>query len=120
MPRRGLLINALTIATFSSLLLVISAHANELWSCKLANDSGTEAMLVAFEVRGKKLIQKWEAGIDLDYDVAQNNTYGLVGLFSMSEIAPAETEPTVGARAVVINKTTKGVWVSTVLRVNYR
>jgi hypothetical protein len=54
----------LTIAAFSSFLLVTSAHANELWSCQLADDSGNEAMRVTFEVREKKLIQKWEAGID--------------------------------------------------------
>jgi hypothetical protein len=76
------------IAVFSSFLLVSSAHANELWSCQLADDLGNEAMRVSFEVRGKKLIQRWEAGIESDYDVAQNNQYGLVGLFSMSEIAP--------------------------------
>ena len=72
-------------------------------------------MLVTFEVRGKKLIQKWEDGVASDYDVAQNNKYGLVGLFSMSKIAPDETEPTIGASAVVINKTTKEVWLSTVI-----
>jgi len=66
----------LTIAAFSSFLLVTSAHANELWRCQLADDLGNEAMRVTFEVRGKKLIQKWEAGIESDYDVAQNNEYG--------------------------------------------
>ena len=39
----------------------------------------------------------------------------LVGLFSMSEIAPAETKPTVGASAVAINKNTNEVWMSTVI-----
>jgi hypothetical protein len=103
------------IAVFSSCLLVTPAHANELWSCQLADDLGNDAMRVTFEVRGKKLVQKWEAGIESDYDVAQNNEYGLVGLFSMSEIAPAETKPTVGASAVAINKNTNEVWMSTVI-----
>src|SRR5215471_17411374 len=105
----------LTIATFSSLLLFTSAHANELWNCQITDGSGNESMLVTFEVRGKKLIQKWEDGTASDYDVAQNNKYGLVGLFSMSEIAHDETEPTVGASTVVINRTTKEVWMSTVI-----
>jgi len=105
----------LAVATFSSLLLVTSAHANELWSCQITDDLGNEPMLVTFEVRGKKLIQKWAAGTESEYDVAQNNKYGLVGLFSMSKIAPDETEPTIGASAVVINKTTKEVWLSTVI-----
>jgi len=103
------------IAVFSSFLLVTPAHANELWSCQLADDLGNDAMHVTFEVRGKKLVQKWEVGVESDYDVAQNNQYGLVGLFSMSEIVPAETEPTVGASAVAINKNTKEVWMSTVI-----
>jgi len=33
----------------------------------------------------------------------------------MSEIAPAETKPTVGASAVAINKNTNEVWMSTVI-----
>ena len=103
------------IAVFFSFLLAISAHANELWSCQLADDLGNDAMRVTFEVSGKKLIQRWEAGIESDFDVAQNNQYGLVGLFSMSEIAPGETKPTVGASAVAINKNTKQVWMSTII-----
>jgi len=69
-------------------------------------------MLVTFEVRGKELIERFETGIEATYDVTQNNKYGLVASSSISAIEPNETEPTIAASAVVINRAKKEVWLS--------
>ena len=101
-------------ALLALLLPVTAAHANELWSCNVTSGPNDKPLLVTFEVRDNKLIQKWLSGSASDYDIAQNNDYGIVALSSISALEPGHSKPTVGARVVAISKTTKEVWLGAV------
>lgn len=113
--RGGLAMRRATAITFGMSLIATGVQANELWSCHIISKAAKQPMLMTFEVKGNELIQTWTTGIKSNYDIAQNNVYGLVGLSSISAIEHDQTEPTVGASAVVIQKSKKEVWVTTAI-----
>ena len=102
---------AFMLATF----MVSSAGATELWSCYVTTQSANEPMLVSLEAAGRRLIQTWASGTKHHYEIVRDNRYGLVAVSSISEIETGQTAPTVGVSAVVINRTSREVWLSTVI-----
>ncbi len=49
------------------------------------------------------------------FQVLQNNKYGLVGVSSISEIEPNQTSPTVGPMTIIIGKQTKEFWLTSAI-----
>jgi hypothetical protein len=98
---RPLIIAASIIASLAS------AQAAEIWSCaypSLANDRPT---IKHYEVSSPDLI---DVEFHQIFHIEQNNEYGIVATSSISEIEQGQTQPTVGAVSIVINKGTGEFW----------
>ena len=67
---------------------------------------------IRFQVAGTRLI---EGQFQDGYRILQNNEYGLVATFAISEVEKDQQQPTVGAFTVVINKGTGEFWLATVM-----
>lgn len=69
-------------------------------------------LCIRFQVAGTRLI---EGQFQDGYRILQNNEYGLVATFAISEVEKDQQQPTVGAFTVVINKGTGEFWLATVM-----
>jgi hypothetical protein len=105
----------LVIAFALAGFIVSGAGATELWSCHVTTQSVNEPILLSLEVTGRRLIQTWASGIKHRYEIVRDNRYGLVAFSSISEIEAGQTGPTVGVSAVVISRTSREIWLSTVV-----
>ena len=92
--------------------LASNAHADEVWSCATIEPAQSMPLLINYRVIGSEMIETWASGGQTHYLLVQNNSYGLVGVSSISMIELNKKVPTVGARVVAINRETKEFWIA--------
>ena len=84
----------------------------ERWACTYVDLVG-KPVLLSFELSPPELVET--ALFHEHYRILQNNDYGVVAASSISIIHPGDTQPTVGAVTVVINKGTGEFWLATTI-----
>ena len=89
-----------------------AALAQSVWTCTWPGyGNGGKPVIGRFRVVGNDVVDdKWQ----LHYKILQNNTYGLVAAWSISEIEPNLRYPSVGTFLIVIDKQTNVFKTSTV------
>jgi hypothetical protein len=89
--------------------------AAELWSCYVSNSTIGAPLLVTHEVRGQEIFQRWSWGTEYRFRITDNNIFGLIGIHPIITGDAAQTNPTVGLAAVVLDKSRKEVWFSSII-----
>jgi hypothetical protein len=81
-----------------------AAFAQSVWTCTWPGyGNGGKPVIGRFRVVGNDVVDdEWQ----LHYKILQNNTYGLVAAWSISEIEPNRRYPSVGTFLIVIDKQT--------------
>jgi hypothetical protein len=91
----------LTVLALSILCLPANA-AGESWVCAYPGYSADNRTVIErFTVDGDFLV---EAEFGLRYKILQNNEFSIVAAWSISEIEPNHSEPSIGAFVVIIDK----------------
>jgi hypothetical protein len=94
-------------------LAATTAARAEAWTCSYVLEGFKEAFLHRFLILGNELV---EAKTNDRYRLLQNNEYGLVATYAISEIEEGQKKPTVGVIAIIINKTTgEFMWENAIL-----
>jgi len=91
------------------------ARAGETWVCTFVPSFSKVPMLVSYRVERDRITQIWPSGEESQFQLLQNNKYGLIGVSSISEIEANQRSPTVGAMTVLIGKQTKEFWLTSVI-----
>jgi hypothetical protein len=95
------------VARIIATLLFVVGAANgawaEAWTCTYMIEGLKEPLLNRFLILGNELV---EAKTNDHYRLLQNNEYGLVATYAISEIEEGQKKPSVGVIAIIINKTT--------------
>jgi hypothetical protein len=101
----------LTLAISRAAALSATARADDIWTCAYAYQGGT--LMEEYAVSDHRLIVR--SGVKsigpFDYQILQDNEYGIVAVSSISAIEQGQTQPTIGAVSIVINKRTfEALW----------
>jgi hypothetical protein len=81
-----------------------AAFAQSVWTCTWAGyGNGSKPVISRFRIVGGDVV---DDTFQQHYRILQNNTYGLVAAWSISEIEPNKRDPSVGAFLIVIDKQT--------------
>jgi hypothetical protein len=81
---------------------IAGVAAQEIWTCTYPGLSqGRRPVIVRYRQEDEFLMEdKWKER----YQILQNNQFGLIAIWSISEIEGGNAEPSIGARTLVINK----------------
>jgi hypothetical protein len=98
-------------------ILGVSHHARaaeDVWTCSfnLHEASSQKPTLISFRVNGQQMVESRGTGKKIPFRVLLDNSYGLIGIVFSAEIEPNNSNPTVGAQMMVLDKTTKQFWLA--------
>ena len=93
---------ATTIIVVYLTIPIAGVADQEIWTCTYPGFSqGRCPVIVRYRQEGELLMEdKWKER----YQILQNNQFGLIAIWSISEIEGGNAEPSIGARTLVINK----------------
>ena len=90
------------VTIFATLVLMpCAAFADQSWVCSYTNVDQTP-IITKYVLHDGFLTDDTKDG--LQYKVLQNNEYSIIATYSVSEIKPGHTEPSIGATTVIIGK----------------
>ena len=83
-----------------------AAAAGESWTCTyigyaIRENEPPRPVIVRFTVEGDELV---DGTFGQRYRILQNNRYGLIAAWSIAEIEPTQSEPSIASWSVVIDK----------------
>jgi hypothetical protein len=75
-----------------------TAFAAQSWDCSFRDTNQTQ-IITKYTLNGDFLVDN--KGIK--YQVLKNNDYSIIAVSSVSEMGPADTQPSIGATTIIIN-----------------
>jgi hypothetical protein len=87
-------------------LAAITTAANESWTCTyigyaIRENQAPRPVIVRFTVDGDELV---ESSFGQRYRILQNNQYALIAAWSIAEIEPGGSEPSIASWSIAIDK----------------
>jgi hypothetical protein len=82
------------------------ASADEIWTCTYPGFSQDRRPVIQRYRQQGDILDVDQGSWREEYRMLENNQFGLVASSSISKIEPNQSEPSIGARTIVINKRT--------------